>query len=511
MPVDFLNADQEQRYGRFAGEPSSAQLLRYFVLSDADRERVDARRGDHNRLGFAVQLGTVRFLGTFLADPTAVPAGVVAFVATQLGIADPGCLTGYSQRDPTHRDHAGAIQLDYGYRDFSNPAEHFALLRWLYARAWVSAERPSVLFDHATARLVERKVLLPGVTVLTRLIAQVRDRAADRLWRTLASAPSLAQRARLESLLTTAEGARYSTFDRLRRAPTTASAAGLVGALERIREVREFGVSAIDISAVPSGRVTALARYAGAARAQALARMGDERRVATLLAFVRRLEITAVDDALDVFDILVGTLLARVERIGQRERLRALPTLDLAARRLREACMILLDGEHNDLEALRVAVFQRVSQRDLEGAVEVVGSLTRLPDDHHYEDLLSRYPQVRRFLPKLLHTIDFSSTAAGQSVVSAVHALRDIEGWHRVRAGDVPLEVVSGSWRRLVVSPTGDVDRRAYTFCVLDRLREALRRREVFVANERAVGRPSRQASPRNGVGSGASVDMPSA
>jgi len=51
---------------------------------------------------------------------------------------------------------------------------HFGLLRWL------GAERPIVLFDLTTARLVERKILLPGVTVLTRLIARVRDRAAAR-------------------------------------------------------------------------------------------------------------------------------------------------------------------------------------------------------------------------------------------------------------------------------------------------------------------------------------------
>ena len=54
---------------------------------------------EHMWLGFAVQLGTVRFLGTFLDDPAAVPAGVAADLVRQLAIADPGCL-GAVRRQP---------------------------------------------------------------------------------------------------------------------------------------------------------------------------------------------------------------------------------------------------------------------------------------------------------------------------------------------------------------------------------------------------------------------------
>jgi hypothetical protein len=51
------------------------ELASSFFFDDEDRRLIACRRSDATRLGFAVQLGTMRHLGRFLEDPAAVPAG----------------------------------------------------------------------------------------------------------------------------------------------------------------------------------------------------------------------------------------------------------------------------------------------------------------------------------------------------------------------------------------------------------------------------------------------------
>jgi len=98
MPVNFLTPTQRQDYGRYASSPSQDDLARFFHLSDNDQALVRIRKGDHNRLGFALQLTTVRFLGTFMEDQGDVPLTVLQTLGRQLAITDPlSCIQEYGE------------------------------------------------------------------------------------------------------------------------------------------------------------------------------------------------------------------------------------------------------------------------------------------------------------------------------------------------------------------------------------------------------------------------------
>ena len=481
MPVRFLTVEQQQRYGRYQGAPTPLQLDHYFHLDDADRQLANARRGDHNRLGFSVQLATVRFLGTFLANPIEVPPNVVSHLAQQLDVSDVNSLSLYVERSPTHREHAGLIQRRYGYQDFSTQPEHWRFVRWLYDRAWVGTEGPSVLFDIATAQLLEQKILLPGVSVLERLIATVRERVAQRVWKLLSRLPTDEQCQRLDAILKVDEDARQTVLDQMRRSPTRHSAPALVVALHRLKRIRAIGVSHLVLPNVPPSRLKVLSRAAFTSRAQTIERMPTARRIATLLAFVHDVEATAQDDALTILELLTKELLSKSASQGKKERLRTLKDLDAAALTLSVACAILLVPEQ-DAAQMRETIFAQVSSVQLAAAVEQVESIARPPDDQYYPEILSRWRTVRLFLPTLLNTIDFQATQSGQPTLAAVAFLKSIEGKRQPDMAEAPLAVVSKGWLRWVCPTADEIDRRAYTFCVLEQLMNGLRCRDLYVS-----------------------------
>ncbi|HCP3582327.1 TPA: Tn3 family transposase, partial [Escherichia coli] len=489
MAADFLTDKQTQNYGRYAAEPNEIQLARYFHLDERDLTFINLRRGRHNRLGIALQLTTARFLGTFLPDLMQIPPGVQFYVARQLNIRYPEIISRYAQRENTRWEHHGLIRQHYSYHDFGDFPWSFRLKRLLYTRAWLSNERPGLMFDFATAWLLQNKVLLPAASTLTRVIGEIRERATRRLWRKLAALPNRWQAAQLAGLLETPEGQRLSVMEHLKRGPVTISGPAFTEALERYTRLRSLEFSCLNFTGLPAIQLRNLARYAGMASVKYISRMPEERRLAILTAFVKAQEISALDEAVDVLDMLILNITREAKKTGQKKRLRTLKDLDRAALLLARACALLLDEDTGD-DLLRKTIFSSVPVARLAESVEKVNELARPQDTNFQDEMVEQYGRVRRFLPALLRDLHFRAAPDGEHTLAAIHYLAELNGSKKRILDDAPEHIISGPWKRLVYDAEGRIQRAGYSLCLLERLQDALRRRDIWLENSDRWGDP---------------------
>lgn len=210
----------------------------------------------------AVQICTVRYIGTFLGDdPLAVPWEVVDYLAGQLDIEDSSCVKRYAERRMTPYNHAQEIRERFGCRDYSDGKWSREFRTFLYGRAWTHAEGPVALFNHAVTWLRRNRVLLPGVSVLARQVSEARAVAERRLYETVAKAARKADRTlapALVALLEVPEGKRVSELERLRTPPTKSTGTAMARAMERVEEISAFGMGRVNLSRVPVNRLNTL-------------------------------------------------------------------------------------------------------------------------------------------------------------------------------------------------------------------------------------------------------------
>ncbi len=121
MPGRIFTPQERKRLDAFPSEIAEADLIRYFTLSRSDLDLVRRQRGDQNRIGFALQLCALRYMGFCPDDLEIVPTTALAFVADQLQ-ASPATLLllrmlavkNYQKRSAAFgfaRNNAGALAL----------------------------------------------------------------------------------------------------------------------------------------------------------------------------------------------------------------------------------------------------------------------------------------------------------------------------------------------------------------------------------------------------------------
>ncbi|MGD7694890.1 DUF4158 domain-containing protein, partial [Escherichia coli] len=236
---------------------SQDDLIRYYTFNDSDLSLIRQRRGDANRLGFAVQLCLLRYPGYALGTDSELPEPVILWVAKQVQ-AEPASWAKYGERDVTRREHAQELRTylqlaPFGLSDFR------ALVRELTELAQ-QTDKGLLLAGQALESLRQKRRILPALSVIDRACSEAIARANRRVYRALVEPLTDSHRAKLDELLKLKAGSSITWLTWLRQAPLKPNSRHMLEHIERLKTFQLVDLPEGLGRHIPQNRLLKLAR-----------------------------------------------------------------------------------------------------------------------------------------------------------------------------------------------------------------------------------------------------------
>jgi hypothetical protein len=172
----------------------------------------------------------------------------------------------------------------------------------------------TVLVSSLIEEMRSRRIIIPALSTVERLGWETRRRAQRLIYRHLTEGLTDLQRTQLKALLTVPAASRQTILVWLRQPPGTASPTNFQKVIERLQWIRSLSLDPQVAAQVHHNRLQQMAREGAHTTAQRLVRFHDDRRDATLVAFLLLTAEELTDAALDMHDKLMGQNAKKGER-----------------------------------------------------------------------------------------------------------------------------------------------------------------------------------------------------
>ena len=480
MPVQFLSEAEHKSLNRFPSEVSAEDLNRFFLLSDKELIILKQLRAEHNRLGFALQLCCLRYLG-FFPEELQLPERVIKYVAQQLQLI-PELLVFYGQRSSTQREHQRKIQALLGYRRASN-SDLLNLEQWLTERA-LEHNQPLLLFHMACEHLKQQKILRIGTTILARMVATMRVKAQEINYQSLKNLLTTERSTWLDSLLEIEPDETRTRLSWLQRTPTGNNPKQILETLDKISFLQQSSVDTWDLSQLNPNRINHLAKIGARATNQYLQRASEIRRYPILICFLKQSLYNFTDDLIEMVDQRLWELYNQAKRNFDSDRLMASKTIDEKLKTLQDIGQILLNQDIED-NSVRVKTFEYITPDDLKASLSETQQLIRPENDAYVDYFGKSYNRVRRFSSKFLATLKFQVRGSDSGLLTALNLVHEIHlGRRRKLPDDAPTEFIPEAWQPYVLEGQ-KLNRRYYELAALWLLRQQLRSGDIYLIQSR--------------------------
>ena len=467
-------------------------LIASWTLLAVDVQMLGNKSGA-TRLGFALLLKFFEIEARFPRQPNEMPLTAVDFVAHQVRV-DAAAWDAYDWQARAIKGHRAQIRKRFNFRECS-VGDQDKLAAWLAVEVCPVEQREMPLRDALLARCRLDRLEPPTSGQLDRIAVSAMTTFEQNFCAQTVLRLAPDSRARLETMVNADGGTPVGLLAQIKADPGRVSLETLLGEVDKLTQVKALGLPASLFAGVSERVVAAWTARAMRAYPSDLRAADAPVRLALLaaLCLTRQREIT--DGLVDLLNSLVLKISTRAERRVEGELLS-----DLRRVRNKEGLLFAVAGAalaHPD-DSVRSVVFPVVGETTLRDLVREAKANQQAFQTRVRTVLSGSYTNhYRRMLPQLLAALTFRSHNVDyRPVMDALDLLRRYAGRDgRAKVYDqaetIPLEgVVPAAWRDAICDDAGRVGRIPYELCVLSALRDALRRREIWVEGANRHGDP---------------------
>lgn len=356
MISPFLTTAERQKYEQVPPEISSYDLLSYFQFSEQDRELISIQRRPANRLGFALQLALVRYMG-FIPQQwiSQIPTAAVKYVGDQLGL-ESGALDHYGLREATRSSHLKSIMQYLNWRRWQ-PLDIPKLEQWLLDRA-LEHDRERLLLDMACQKLKQEKILRPAIMTLERIVVGVVLSTDAETYRRLAPLLTQEVKDQLDSLLIVNSDTRTSNRRWLAQPATSNSPSAIREAIQKLVFLKELSIGEWNTDVLNTNRGKRLAGWARKRTCHAIRRYAPERRYPLLVAFLKESYLDITDAILTMFSDYWEVVAGKSKREMEVYQQQVTQAKDQTLETLGKAVMLIVDEKHITDAELRTHIYR---------------------------------------------------------------------------------------------------------------------------------------------------------
>ncbi len=460
---------------------SQDELIRQYTLSESDLSMIRQRRGDANRLGFAVQLCLLRFPGQGLLTNATIQESLLQWIGQQLRI-DPTCWPKYSEREETRREHLLELRAYLDMEPFG--LAHFRQAVHAAVDLALQTDKGIVLASSVLDTLRQRHIIIPALDVIERICAEAITRANRRIYTALTGPLSAGHHRRLDDLLKRKESSKTTWLAWLRQSPAKPNSRHMLEHIERLKALQALDLPVGIERQVHQNRLLKIAREGGQMTPADLAKFESQRRYATLVALAIEGMATVTDEIIDLHDRIIGKLFNAAKNRHQQQFQASGKAINDKVRLYGRIGQALLEAKQSGGDPF-AAIESVIPWETFAASVSEAQKLAQPEDFDFLHRIGESYATLRRYAPEFLDVLKLRAAPAAKGVLDAIDVLR---GMNADNARKVPLsaptEFIKKRWEKLVLTDDG-IDRRYYELCALSELKNALRSGDVWVQGSR--------------------------